>query len=79
MKKIAIALAVACAVLAGCAASAEEGTQSASRFELVIAEGKNTVYVDNETGVMYLFHKYGDSGGLVVMVDAEGNPLIWEG
>lgn len=37
------------------------------------------IYVDNETGVMYLFVKDGYGGGLTVMVDKDGKPLIWEG
>ena len=34
------------------------------------------IYVDNLTGVQYL-RTY--RGGVCVMVDAEGRPLIWEG
>lgn len=34
------------------------------------------IYVDNLTGVQYL-RTY--KGGVCVMVDAEGQPLIWEG
>ena len=34
------------------------------------------IYVDNLTGVQYL-RTY--KGGVCVMVDAEGRPLIWEG
>lgn len=37
------------------------------------------IYVDKETGVMYLFVKNGYGGGLTVMVDENGKPLIWEG
>lgn len=37
------------------------------------------VIVDAETRVMYLFVKNGYGGGLTVMVDADGNPLIYEG
>ena len=33
------------------------------------------IYVDDLTGVQYLRTSY---GGLCVMVDAEGKPLIWE-
>ena len=35
-----------------------------------------TIYVDTRTGVQYL-RTY--NGGVCVMVDAEGRPLIWEG
>ena len=34
------------------------------------------IYVDDLTGVQYLQTSY---GGICVMVDAEGKPLIWEG
>ena len=34
------------------------------------------IYVDNLTGIQYL-RTY--KGGVCVMVDAEGKPLIWEG
>ena len=34
------------------------------------------IYVDNLTGIQYL-QVY--QGGVCVMVDAEGRPLIWEG
>lgn len=35
------------------------------------------VYVHKETRVMYAYSPY--SGGVVVMLDADGKPLIWEG
>ena len=34
------------------------------------------IYVDDLTGVQYLLS---NCGGICVMVDAEGKPLIWEG
>lgn len=34
------------------------------------------IYVDNLTGIQYLSTR---QGGVCVMVDAEGKPLIWEG
>lgn len=36
------------------------------------------IYVDKETKVQYLFVKIGYGGGLTVLVDAEGNPLLYE-
>ena len=32
--------------------------------------------VDRKTGVTYLFHYSGQGGGLCVLVDAAGNPVI---
>ena len=34
------------------------------------------IYVDRKTGVNYLFSSYGNAGGLTVLVDREGKPII---
>lgn len=39
--------------------------------------GGNEVWVDTQTGVQYLYHFAGQSGGLTVLVDAEGRPLLY--
>ena len=36
----------------------------------------NTVIVDKETGIEYLFHAAGYAGGLTVLMDKEGNPKV---
>jgi hypothetical protein len=36
----------------------------------------NEVWVDRETGVNYLFHDAGYSGGLCVLVDKDGKPVV---
>lgn len=36
------------------------------------------IYVDKETKVQYLFVKRYTGGGLTVLVNAEGNPLLYE-
>ncbi|AYG01423.1 DUF6440 family protein [Lactococcus allomyrinae] len=36
----------------------------------------NTVIVDKETGIEYLFHAAGYAGGLTVLMDKEGKPRI---
>ena len=41
--------------------------------------GYCNIIVDTETGVMYLFRGAANRGGLTVMVDADGKPLIYEG
>ena len=40
------------------------------------AFGSNEIWVDRETGVNYLNHASGYSGGLTVLVDAEGKPIV---
>ena len=49
------------------------------RFEKVYSNGRFTpmeIWVDKETGVNYLFHQAGYAGGLTVMVDADGKPIV---
>lgn len=36
------------------------------------------IIVDRETGVCYLWKTAGGKGGLTVLVDSAGNPVIWE-
>lgn len=38
--------------------------------------GSTTILVDKETGVNYLFTSSGYAGGLTVLLDREGNPVI---
>lgn len=38
----------------------------------------NSIIVDRETGVMYLFHGSGYKGGLTIMVNPDGSPLVYE-
>ena len=40
------------------------------------AFGSNEIWVDRETGVNYLFHNGGYGGGLTVLVDRDGKPII---
>jgi hypothetical protein len=49
------------------------------RFEKVYAQGKlegNEIWVDKETGVNYLYHFAGYSGGLTPLLDKDGKPVI---
>lgn len=41
--------------------------------------GVADIIIDRETGVCYLWKAAGYKGGLTVLVDADGNPVIWEG
>ncbi|WP_270639386.1 DUF6440 family protein [Longibaculum muris] len=34
------------------------------------------ILVDKKTGVNYLFHQSGNGGGLTVLVDREGHPIV---
>ena len=49
------------------------------RFEKVYSQGVMNVteiWVDKETGVNYIFHAGGQAGGLTVLLDAEGKPVV---
>ena len=49
------------------------------RFKKVYSQGSLTVteiWVDKETGVNYIFHASGYSGGMTVLLDKEGKPVI---
>lgn len=84
MKKI-IALALVFTLvlaLTACAASPSENELEYNPFKGRIAgyaAGYGAeVLVDNVTGVCYLYRSTGYSGDLTVMLDADGNPLIYK-
>ncbi len=52
-----------------------------NRFETVYFQSSGIVtftqiIVDKETGVNYLWHKDGNSGGLTPLIDKDGNPVV---
>ena len=52
---------------------------SEKRFEKVYSQGVIDVmeiWVDKETGVNYLYHYSGNSGGLTPLLDRDGKPVI---
>ena len=65
--------------LAGCNGTSSENETTSNRFIKVFSEYSNCIYVDSETNVMYFWHSGGYSGGLSVMLDKNGDPLLWEG
>ena len=52
-----------------------------TRFIKVLEEGgflgSSEIWVDTQTGVQYLYHCAGNSGGMCMLVDAEGRPLLY--
>jgi len=77
MKKLAITVAAAFLILALCSCSGEarEDGPLEGRFEIETSI-RATVITDTETGVQYLYFQRGHSGGLTVLVDADGKPLL---
>ena len=49
-----------------------------NRFEKIYSQGMGSVeiWVDKQTGVNYIYRQSGYSGGLTVLVDADGKPVI---
>ncbi len=70
----AFAVVLACLIAVGCTESvaAEDG-----RFKLA-GYGTAHVITDTYTGVQYLYYYNARGGGITVLVDAEGKPLIQE-
>lgn len=49
------------------------------RFEKIYSQGTLSIleiWVDKETGVNYLYKQEGHSGGLTVLLDSDGKPII---
>ena len=48
------------------------------RFEKVYSQGLGSVeiWVDKKTGVNYLYHASGYAGGLTVLLDQDGKPVV---
>lgn len=49
------------------------------RFEKIYSQGSINVmeiWVDKETGVNYVFHCSGSTGGMTVLLDRDGKPVI---
>ena len=60
--------------------SSTEANASTNRFELIQSTSWCDVIVDTETGVEYAFSTGAyNYGGMTVLVDETGNPLIWKG
>lgn len=49
------------------------------RFEKTYSQGTlnvTEVWVDRQTGVNYVFHASGNAGGMTVLLDRDGRPVI---
>jgi uncharacterized lipoprotein NlpE involved in copper resistance len=66
---------IICFGLVGCSNNKEFDT----RFAYVYKGSGYSIVADKETGVMYIIRINEYSGGITVMLDADGKPLIYEG
>lgn len=75
-----IAIALMALMLTGCTKSERvEEAKDVSRFVTVEQTMQWRIVYDKETGVMYAVGVGYNSGTFTLLVDAEGNPLIYEG
>lgn len=69
-------------VLTACTATPSESEPEYNpfkdRFDSYKVDATMRVYVDKVTGVCYLWEKSGYGGGITVMLDADGKPLIYK-
>ncbi len=67
-------------ILSGCTSSIAETENRFKSFGyLGVGNNGSTMFYDSKTKVIYIFYKSGYSGGLTVLLDAEGKPLLYEG
>ena len=85
MKKIVCLCLVLMIVLAfiGCSeqktdSMKSDNTETTIRFIVVYSDFTDKIFVDTETNVLYFWHCGGYSGGLSVMMDENGKPLLWD-
>ena len=69
----------------GCSVEEEESTLENKRFQMIDSDQISIddrevykIYVDTETGVLYVRMCSGYQGGFSVMVDQDGKPLVIE-
>ena len=67
-----------CLLFTGCNANNDYTSVNDTRFHIIEYNDKR-IYVDKETKVMYFWVKNGYGGGLTVMLNADGKPLLYEG
>ena len=46
------------------------------RFQKIYRQSEIEIWVDKETGVNYLYRAAGYAGGLTVLLDKDGKPIV---
>ena len=82
MKKILcllLALIMPLVLFSGCSSNGSEFIVGDIVFINVVIGDDFDIFVDKNTRVMYIFNKQYSQGGLTVLVNADGTPMLWEG
>lgn len=78
-KKILAAILTATLLIAGCSDMANVSAGQDNTMVLVESELNYSIYADKDTGVMYLKSWKAKECGIIVMLNADGTPKIWQG
>lgn len=83
-----LALIMCAAIFVGCQTKYKATAKETKRFVEIESDIEmdssgttvygNTIYVDRETGVMYLVFYGGNRAGITVLLGADGKPLIYD-
>lgn len=79
-KKVLVAVLSVTLLISGCVSANANAGNDEVQAPLVLVESTPTynIYVDKDTGVMYLWVMTMYKGGLTVMLNADGTPKIWQ-
>lgn len=78
MKKIVCLGLVLMIIFAFIGCTKTDNTETSDRFIVVYSDSGDKIFVDTKTNVLYFWHYGGYSGGLSVMLDENGKPLLWD-
>ena len=79
MKKLIIIATILALAMTGCSnMQFDEKPTRNDRFSCTSREALQAIITDNETGVKYLFVKFGYAGGLTPLLNADGTPYTGE-
>lgn len=70
--------------LCGCSKSTTSNTNAQGDSLVCVEQNANLsgcyyIFVNRNTRVMYFYFRSGNGGGLIVMLNADGTPMLWEG
>lgn len=78
-KRITAILLITTLLLAGCGNKHDTDSEQGKSIVKVESGFKHCIYVDRDTGVMYLYVSGGYGGSITVMINEDGTPKIWRG
>ena len=78
-KKFLAAILTATLLIAGCSDMANVSAGQDNTMVLVESELNYNIYADKDTGVMYLIRWKAKESSIIVKLNADGTPKIWQG